>query len=63
MIVISGEITKCGDVFLKKIKEFIDKNVIDVNAKGLNIESSKFGDNIGGIGAASIVMQEEFRFS
>jgi predicted NBD/HSP70 family sugar kinase len=63
MIVLSGEITKCGDIFLKKVKEFIDKNAISVNVKGLNIERSKFGDNIGGIGAASIVMQEEFRFS
>lgn len=63
MIVISGEITKCGDIFLNKIREYISKNAIDVDAKGLNIERSKFGDNIGGIGAASIVMQEEFRFS
>jgi N-acetylglucosamine repressor len=60
MVVLSGVLTKAGDIFFTKIKNTIYNNAIFVNCQNLDVKASSFDDNIGAVGAAALVMQEEF---
>lgn len=61
-IVLSGKLAKLGNVFIDAVREGIVDNSISENNKKLIIKSSDFNDDIGAIGAAALVLQEEFEF-
>jgi len=61
-VIFSGEISYAKN-FISYIKDEIDKNCLEESRKGLIVRVNDFGDRIGGIGAAAIVMQEEFGFT
>jgi N-acetylglucosamine repressor len=60
MVVLSGLLTKTGDLFFTKVKNTIYDNAIFVNCQNLKVKCSSFDDNIGAVGAAALVMQKEF---
>lgn len=61
-LVISGKLAKLGDLFLQLVQESIKENSIEENTRHLKIVASSFSDDIGAIGAATLVMQQEFEF-
>ena len=61
-VIFSGEITNARG-FIEYISEKIYKTNLPETVKYMVIEKSVLGDKIGGIGAAVIVMQEEFGFT
>lgn len=61
-IVLHGELSKTGDIFINAVSEEVSKNSIDDNFNKLTISASTFSDNIGALGAAAMVMQREFEF-
>jgi N-acetylglucosamine repressor len=60
MVVLSGVLTKTGDIFVTKVKNTIYDNAIFVNCQNLKVRCSSFDENIGAVGAAALVMQKEF---
>jgi len=61
-VILSGELVKTGDIFIKAVSEEVRKNTIPDNFKNLSIFASSFSDNIGALGAAAMVIQREFEF-
>lgn len=61
-IVLYGELARIGEPFLAIIREKVRENAIEENCRGLEILSCEFGRDLGAIGAAALVMQEEFNF-
>ena len=59
-IVLSGEIFKTGRTFMGRVKGEIREKAIFVNYSNLLIKDSIFEDNIGAVGAAALVIQQEF---
>jgi glucokinase len=60
LIIIHGEIIKFGEKYLKKVKESVSKNTFPKVKDDYNIQFSKMGDNVGVVGAASIVFDNIF---
>lgn len=59
-IVISHEIAKCdADSFVEKVTERISHRCLRHNIGNMSIEINRYGKNIGAIGAATLVMQNE----
>lgn len=61
-IVLYGELARIGEPFLEILRECVRENSIAENYKGLQILASEFGRDLGAVGAAALVMQEEFDF-
>ncbi len=61
-IVFYGELARIGEPFLDILRKCVEENAIAENYKGLKIMASEFGRDLGAIGAAALVMQEEFEF-
>ena len=60
LIIIHGEVIKFGEKYLKKVKESVSKNTFPKVKDDYNIQFSEMGDNVGVIGAASIVFNDIF---
>ena len=60
LIIIHGEVIKFGERYLKKVKESVSKNTFPKVKDNYNIQFSKLGENVGLIGAASIVFNNIF---
>ena len=60
LIIIHGEIIKFGDKYLSKVKESVSKNTFPKVKDNYNIQFSKLGENVGLIGATSIVFYNIF---
>jgi N-acetylglucosamine repressor len=60
LIIIHGEIIKFGNKYLSKVKESVSKNTFPKVKDNHNILFSKLGENVGLIGAASIVFDNIF---
>jgi len=60
LILIHGEVIKFGEKYLKKVKESVTKNTFPKVKDDYNIQFSEMGDNVGVIGAASIVFNDIF---
>lgn len=61
-IVIYGALAGIGDPFLKILMNRVRQNSIVENYTDLEISASKMGRDLGAVGAAALVMQEEFDF-
>lgn len=61
-IVFYGELARIGEPFLEILRKCVKDNSLKENYKGLQILDSEFGRDLGAIGAAALVMQEEFDF-
>lgn len=62
VIVLSGALAHNSPEFIMATSEAIRGHIISENLTNLNIVASAFGQDIGAIGAAAYVMQEEFEF-
>lgn len=62
-IIIWGDITSIGELFLEQLKESIKQYALSLNLNNLIIGYSPWGKNLGAIGAASLIMQKEFDFT
>jgi len=60
LIIIHGEVIKFGEKYLRKVKESVSKNTFPKVKDDYNIQFSEMGDNVGVIGAASIVFNNIF---
>lgn len=61
-IVLYGELARIGEPFLSILREKVRDNAIKENYQGLEILACEFGRDLGAIGAAALVMEEEFNF-
>ena len=61
-IVFYGEMVRIGEPFFEILRKCVKENSLKENYKGLQILGSEFGRDLGAIGAAALVMQEEFEF-
>lgn len=61
-IVLYGELIRIGEPFLNVLRKCVKENSIFENNIKLQIEASEFGRDLGAIGAAAMVMQEEFNY-
>lgn len=61
-IVFYGEMVRIGEPFFEILRKCVKENSLKENYKGLQILGSEFGPDLGAIGAAALVMQEEFEF-
>ncbi|GMQ56190.1 ROK family transcriptional regulator [Vallitalea sediminicola] len=61
-IIIYGELAKIGKPFIDEVRKNIEANVIKQNFEGFSIQASKQGEDLGAVGAAALVMQEQFNF-
>ncbi|MEF9839401.1 MAG: ROK family protein [Lachnospiraceae bacterium] len=61
-IIIFGELAKLGDLFIREVNRNIEEVVIKENFENFQIQASTRGDDLGAIGAAALVMQEQFNF-
>jgi len=60
LIIIHGEIIKFGNKYLSKVKGSVSKNTFPKVKDNYNIQFSKLGENVGLIGATSIVFDNIF---
>jgi glucokinase-like ROK family protein len=60
LIIIHGEVIKFGEKYLKKVKESVSKNTFPKVKDNYNIKFSEMGDNVGVVGAATIVFDNIF---
>ncbi len=60
LIIIHGEVIKFGEKYLKKVKESVSRNTFPKVKDSYNIQLSKLGENVGVIGATSIVFENIF---
>lgn len=58
-IVLSGALVY-GDAFVKKVKNVIENNIPFIRERNLNVVRLKFNDNIAAVGAAILVLEDEF---
>jgi glucokinase len=61
MIIINGDITLAGEVFLDPLEEEINKYAFRANNAAMKIISSNLGENAGLIGAASLVVRKIYK--
>lgn len=61
-IVLFGNLARIGEPFLKLLMDRIQEKALAENYSDLQIVASEFGRELGAIGAAALVMQEEFDF-
>lgn len=61
-IILFGELTKIGEPFIQEVNHYIEQGVIQENYREFHLEASKRDDDLGAIGAAAMVMQEQFNF-
>ncbi len=59
-IIFSGALSKSGEYFLKPIRALIEEQAVFTNASHLTLLASPFEDNIGAVGAATLVIEEIF---
>lgn len=62
IIVLSGTLTMLGERFTSAVYDAMAPYVMERNLKHLRVSTSAFDTYIGAIGAAALVMQEEFDF-
>jgi N-acetylglucosamine repressor len=60
IVIIHGEVIKFGERYLNKVKESVSKNTFPKVKDNYNIRFSEMGDNVGVIGAATIVFDNIF---
>lgn len=60
LVIIHGEVIKFGERYLKKVKDSVSKNTFPKVKDDYNIRFSEMGDNVGIIGAATIVFDNIF---
>ena len=60
LIIIHGEVIKFSNKYLSKVKESVSKNTFPKVKDNYNIQFSKLGENVGLIGATSIVFDNIF---
>jgi len=60
LIIIHGEIIKFGNKYLSKVRESVSKNTFPKVKDNYNIQFSKLGENVGLIGATSVVFNSIF---
>ncbi|MFZ3085427.1 MAG: ROK family transcriptional regulator [Candidatus Hydromicrobium sp.] len=60
LIIIHGEIIKFGNKYLSKVRESVSKKTFPKVKDNYNIQFSKLGENVGLIGATSIVFNSIF---
>lgn len=60
IIIIHGDVIRFGEKYLKKVKDSISKNTFPKVKDNYNIKFSEMGDNVGIIGAATIVFENIF---
>ncbi|AEE97848.1 ROK family protein [Mahella australiensis] len=61
-IVIWGDISKTEDIFIEMLWESIRRYALSLNLQDLKIEYSQWGEDLGALGAATLIMQQEFGF-
>ena len=61
-IILYGELAKIGESFICEVQKVAEQGVIPENKKGFKVVSSRQGEDLGAIGAAALVMQEQFDF-
>jgi len=60
LIIIHGEIIKFGNKYLSKVRESVSKKTFPKVKDNYNIQFSKLGENVGLIGATSVVFNSIF---
>lgn len=60
LVIIHGEVIKFGERYLKKVKDSVSKNTFPKVKDDYNIRFSEMGDNVGIIGAATVVFDNVF---
>ncbi len=60
LVIIHGEVIKFGERYLNKVKESVTENTFPKVKDDYNISFSEIGDNVGVIGAATIVFNNIF---
>ena len=61
-IILFGELAALGLVFTDLVKQYADQGVIPENRGNYRIEIARGGRDLGGIGAAALVMQQQLNF-
>lgn len=59
-IILSGKLIKAGDLLFDVIKQRLDQNCLPAIREHLEIIPSPFGDSIGAMGAAALILEREF---
>uniref|UniRef100_UPI002A81DFF2 ROK family protein n=1 Tax=Enterocloster asparagiformis TaxID=333367 RepID=UPI002A81DFF2 len=59
-MIISYRLCRAGELFLEPLRESIALNAVPENVKNMQFSPSPYGDNIGAIGAATLVLEENF---
>jgi len=60
LIIIHGKIIKFGNKYLSKVRESVSKKTFPKVKDNYNIQFSKLGENVGLIGATSVVFNSIF---
>jgi predicted NBD/HSP70 family sugar kinase len=63
IIILGGEMIGSKGILLGRLKEYIKRHALGFSTEGLQIYSSSLGDNAPLVGAASVLLEEYFRFS
>ncbi|MFQ6066425.1 MAG: ROK family protein [bacterium] len=61
IIIINGKITALGEIFFASLQDQVERYSILGNSHPVRITSSKLGDDVGLIGAASLVLRKVFK--
>lgn len=59
-IIITGPLCKAGDLFLLPLLETMNSLSVPENLSNVRTSLSPYGDNIGAIGAASLILEEKY---
>jgi predicted NBD/HSP70 family sugar kinase len=63
IIILGGEMIGSKGILLGRLKEYIKRHALGFSTEGLQIYSSSLGENAPLVGAASVLLEEYFRFS
>ncbi len=63
IVIIHGEVIKFKDGYLKKVRESVAENTFPMVRQEYHIEFSRLGENVGLMGAASIVFENIFNLN
>jgi predicted NBD/HSP70 family sugar kinase len=63
IIILGGEMIGSKGILLGRLKDYIKSHAIGFSTEGLQICASSLGENAPLVGAASVLLQEYFRFS
>lgn len=61
-IILAGYYTAAADLLLPVLREEVEKRVLTIPGRELAIKVTEFGDQVGAIGAATMVLQQLFNF-